>query len=806
MKMKHIIRILSLRFSGFRTPVNRIAILGIASLLISCQTGTRGQKATNEQFVENPVDYVNPFIDTHDSRWFYFSSASRPFGMVNLSPDTDTESTWHSGYLYDSEHIRCFSHIHGWQLAGIPVMPVTGEMKGHLGMDVYQSEFSHEGEVAKPGYHKVYLSDYDITAELTSTTRVGFHRYTFHNDKERHVLFDLGAYLAHGKTLGAKVERVDDQTLEGYMLMDKGRFRKKPLKVYFRAEFDQPFSASGAWKDQVLQPESLTQVSGAKTGTFVTFPSETRSLVMKVALSYTSIENARYNMDYEANHMDFDRVKKASFDEWNRWMNRIQVSGGTRKQKVKFFTDLWHALQGRRIVSDANGYYLDYTGNDPVVRRVAMEDGKPRFPHYNFDGLWGSHWTLNILWSMAYPEIMDGFCNTMVDMYKNGGLVPRGPAGGDYTYIMIGDGSHFFATAWNKGIRNYDMEGVYPGLLKNASIEGIRDSAVFRRKNAYRGTMKYYLERGYVPENVPEGVDRGATMTLEYAYLDWTLAQIARSLGKTGDYEMLMARATNYKNLWNPETGMMHPREKDGSWIEDFKPIDDYRHTKGFVESNSSIYTHFVPHDIAGLAQLFGGNEAYVEFLDESFQKSKPYGFVARTKKMHATNWVNYGNEPGHGMGHIFNHAGAPYLSQKWIREVKAALNDTTPYGGYNGDEDQGKAGALGVLMAIGLYDLDGGASTEPYYEITSPVFDRVKISLNNDYYPGKEFVIETRDNSKENMYIESAKLNGKPLDRCWFYHEVFARGGKLELELGPEPNHSWGTVELPPSLSRDER
>ena len=756
----------------------------------------------DSSLIENPLEYVNPFIDTHDSRWFYFSSASRPFGMVNLSPDTDTESKWHSGYLYDSEYIRCFSHIHGWQLAGVPVMPVTGKMKGHLGMDEYQSSFSHKEEIAKPGYHKVYLRDYEIEVELTSTNRVGFHRYNFKNDKEKHVIFDVGAFLAHGPTKDCSLERISDTKVRGYMLLAPSGFRKKSLKVYFVAEFNKTFTRLGTWKNKQIIGTDTTQVQGRGAGGYFSFPGETDQLLMKVAISYTSFDNAWFNLNHELSHWNFDQVKKESFEEWNRWLSRIKISGGTRGQRVKFYTDLWHALQGRRIVSDANGYYIDNTGEKPSIRRVAMEDGKPVYPHYNFDSLWGSHWSVNILWSMVYPELMDGFCNTMVDFYKNGGQIPRGPAGGDYTYIMTGDpATALFACAWNKGIRNYNIDLAYEGLMKSAGEEGIRDSAVNRK--AHIGSMKYYLGRGYIPEGVLPGKDRGASLTLEYAYNDWCLSQLSLALGKMEDYQNLKRRALNYENLWNPETGYMHPREESGEWIEDFEPVADKKTTRGFVEANASIYTHFVPHNIAGLIKLFGGRENYVNFLNSCFEKAKTGRFVSKTKKMHASNWVNYGNEPGHGMGHIFNHAGAPYLSQKWVREVKEAFNDTTPYGGYNGDEDQGKGGALGVLMAIGLFQFNGGASIEPYYEMTSPLFDKIVIELNNEYYSGKTFIIKSKDNSADNKYIQKAKLNGKILDKCWFYHEKFANGGMLELELGPIPNKKWGTKDLPPSMSK---
>jgi predicted alpha-1,2-mannosidase len=768
-------------------------------LLMSCSNTL---KTSNPGLIQNPVDYVNVFIDSHDSRWFYFSSASRPFGMVNLSPDTHTQSSWNSGYRYGSEYIRCFSHIHGWQLSGIAVMPVTGKMNGHLGMDVYRSRFTHDGEIAMPGYHNIQLDDYDVQVELTSTTRVGLHRYLFTNDEERHVLFDIGAYLAHGPTIDTYIRKVSDTSIEGYQVFERGRFRRKPLTVYFVADFDMSFTASGFWQNGKLIKGSSELIKGAGTGAYFTFPCHLEELQLKVAISYTSIENARYNMDTELAHWDFERIRQDSYDEWNEWLSRIQVQGGTRQQQVKFYTDLWRALQGRRIMSDANGFYIDNTGPEPVIRRVQMKDGKPVFPHYNFDSLWFSHWSINILWSMVYPELMDGFCNTMVDMYKNGGLIPRGPSGGMYTYIMVGDANAFFATAYNKGIRNYDAELAFEGCFKNSSIVGIRDSAVAPGYGNLGG-MQFYLDRGYIPEH---NTTRGATMTLDYTYMDWSLAQMAKNMGKEKEYSLLMERARNYLYLANPETGMIHPRELDGSWIEDLIPVAEEHRMRGFVEGNAPMYTMFVPHDMSGLANSLGGYDAFNERVNGWFQKAKPGGFVGTQKRTHASNWVNYGNEVGHGTAHVFNHTRAPWLSQKWVREVKEALNDTTAYGGYNGDEDQGKGGSVGVLMAIGLFSYDGGASVKPFYEITSPIFDKVVIKLNNKYYFGEEFVIETKNNSSENMYIKSAKLNGKKLDDCWFYHDTFANGGKLELRLGNKPNKKWGAENPPPSMSREKK
>ncbi len=758
---------------------------------------------------KTPVDLVNPFIDTHNSRWFYFSSACRPFGMVNLSPDTDTKASWGSGYLYDSKFIRCFSHIHAWQLAGVAVMPTSGECKGYLGMDAYQSAFTHDGEVAKPGYHKVFLKDYGIWAELSSSTRVGFHRYTFPEKKKKSIIFDTGAYLAHGPTVFSKVWKVSETEIAGFQVISKTGRRPKDTPIYFVARLNQPFNLFKGWVNNKMIESVSDTIQGVNAGAEVSFVSEKGGeILMKVAISYTSTEQARKNLDAEINHWNFDRVVDESFKIWNDWLGRIEISGGTQKQQVKFYTDLWHSILGRRITSDVDGKYMDMTGEKPAIKSVRLdESGKPLFPHYNFDAWWGSHWSLNILWSMVYPEVMDGFCNTMIDMYNDGGLIPRGPSGGNYTFVMIGDPSvPFFASAYNKGIRNYDIEKAYEGLRKNAFVGGTRDHAGYEHQSpAFGGGMQYYIRQGWVPEGIKAkgGHRDGASMTLEYAYEDWCLGQIAKALDKNDDYKLFNQRAQNYKNLWNPETRMMHPREMDGSWMKDFTPIVEGFNARGFCESNSAIYTNFVPQDMKGLIGLFGGNQAYSDFLNKSFMEGEKLDFVGKNKN-HASNWIDYGNQPGTAMAHLFNYSGAPWLTQKWVRKVKEVYGDITPYDGYKGDEDQGQMGALGVLMAIGLFEVDGGASVKPYYEITSPIFDQIKIHLDNNYYPGKEFVITTENNSQDNMYIQSAKLNDKVLNNCWFYHSDFIKGGTLHLKLGQNPNKSWGIQEVPPSMKNE--
>ena len=749
---------------------------------------------------ESYIDKVNPFVDTHKSRWFFFDSASLPFGMVSLSPDTATADSWNSGYMYDSLHVRCFSHVHNWQMSGVPVLPTTGEFKGHLGMDAYRSAFTHDGEIAKPGYHKIHLDDYGITAELTATTRVGFHKYTYPESADSYILFDLGAYLAHGPTTYSEAWLVDDHTIAGWEIMGGTRRRPKDFPVYFWAELSKPVESAVYWREGKTVKPRTPRISGKDAGMAVKFATaEGEQVLMKVAISFTSVDNARKNLQTELPGWDFDATKQAAFDQWNDKLSRVDVEGGTREQQVKLYTDLWHSLLGRHIVSDADGHYMDMTGPAPVIRQVPLDAaGKPKYSIHNFDAWWGSHWSLNILWSMLYPEVMDEFCLTMLDYYRNGGLIPRGPSAGNYPYVMIGDpASSFFAAAYNKGIRGYDAELAYEGLRKNAFVGGIRDHSSYDHAPvSVAGGMQYYETIGYVPEgrkNLTGNHNTGASMTLEYAYQDWCLAQFAKALGKMDEHAFFEKRSKNYRNVWDASVGFMNGRLEDGTFLPDFDPLE-LTEKDGFCESNSAVYTHFVPQDMAGLIELFGGPKEYVRRLDEQFRLSEPGGFIRIAKQeLKQYNWTDYGNQPGTQMAHLFSHAGAPWLTQKWVRKVKAAYGDITPYGGYKDDEDQGQMGALGVLMAIGLFEVDGGCSTDPYYEITSPLFDRITLTLNQDYYPGDKFEIITKNNSEKNMYIRKATLNGKPWNDCTFPHSIFIQGGKLVLDMSAKPNKNWG-------------
>ncbi|MGM9760119.1 MAG: GH92 family glycosyl hydrolase [Parabacteroides sp.] len=748
----------------------------------------------------SPVDYVRPQIDSHKSRWFYFSSACRPFGMVSLSPDTWVRGSWNSGYLYDSTEVRCFSHIHGWQISGIPVMPTTGDVTGHKGMEYYKSPFSHQTETVKPGYHRLTLDKYGIEVELTSTPRVGLHRYHYPTGEKANVLLDVGTFLGHGKMLTAAIRRENAQEVRGYTVMAPTSRRPKPVKVYFVARFDQPFAEFGGWEkvDSSLQITRKEALEGEEVGGYVRFDRlKNSTLQMKVAISYVSEVQALLNMETELDHWDFDRIKRESFAEWNRELGKITVEGGTEEERIKFYTDLWHSLLGRHIFSDVNGKYLDNTGDTPQIRQVPLQAGKPVRHTHNSDAFWGSEFNLNILWSIAYPKVMSDMVSTLVDYYHNGGMIARGPSGGDYTYVMVGDQAiPLITAAYNKGIRDFDVEAAYAGCLKNSEPGGIRDYAGYGREPF--AFMEHYLAKGFVPEEIfGKGMHKeGCAITLYFAYEDWCMGQFAKGLGQEETYRKYHNRSFNYRYIYDTQTGWMRPRMEDGSWLKEFSPVGKGFNMPGFVESNAAIFSYYVPHNVQDLIYLHGGKERFVEKLNQQFERASANHFIT-AHGAHAENWVDYENQPSLHMAHLFSHAGAPWMTQYWVRRIKKEVfGDITPYGGYNGDEDQGQMGALGVLMAIGLFDVQGGASVNPHYEITAPLFDKVTIQLDNRYYPGRTFVIQTHNNTPENCYIQAARLNGKPLHSFRFAHSELIQGGTLEIDLGPTPNHNWGIEE----------
>jgi predicted alpha-1,2-mannosidase len=760
------------------------------------------------------TDLVEPMVDAANSRFFYFSSASRPFGMVNLSPDMALNGTWNTGYRYNEDTIKCFSHIHCWEMSGIPVLPTTGIFKGQLGPSKYGSTYSHKDEIAKPGYHKVVLKDYGITAELTSTTRVGFHKYTFPQSAESHILFDFTTVLGSSETQSAKVFKQNDRAIEGEVTMAATVRRPKPITIYFSIEFDKPFSSFGGWKDGKIIPIQ-NSIEGPHTGAYISFATAANEVrQMKVAISYVSIDEAKKNMAAELPHWDFARVVKESAKEWNDWLGRIEVEGGTLIEQRRFYTDLWHGLQGRRIVSDVSGTYIDNTGEKPRARQIPLDSkGKPKFNEYNSDSFWGAQWSINTLWGLVYPELMESFVNSLLLMYDDGGLIPRGPSGGNYTYVMTGAATTpFIVSTYMKGIRGFDIAKAYEGMRKDHFPGGMMGKAGYEHNTSKGGGIEEYMQLGYVPFPISKtryGFHQdGSAQTLEYAYQDYALGQMAKALGKQDDYVIFSKRALNYRNVFDKEIGWMWTKDREGKWNQ---PVDILQYEHGFVEGNAAQYTWWVPHDVKGLIDMIGGAETFCNQLNESFTKARTHGFVSgksenpNDQELLRKVYINYGNQPCMETPFLFNYAGKPWLTQYWTRQiVDSVYSGISPQKGYSGDEDQGLMGSLAVLLKTGLFSTNGGTSEKPFYEITSPVFDKITIHLNNKYYPGKEFVIQAKNNGPKNFYIQSATLNGKKWEQPWLFHETLVKGGQLTLQMGTTPNKAWGSDAkyAPPSMS----
>lgn len=731
---------------------------------------------------EQYVDKVYPFLDTENSRWFFFSSASRPFGMVNLSPDTQISGAWGSGYRFKIDTIKGFSHIHAWQMSGLSVMPVStkDEKEKETIYNDYYSKFSHDTEKVNPGYHSLILERYGITTELTSTKRVGFHRYTYSDGKNKSILINLNTLLGPSENINGTLEKNNASELSGSFEMSPTIRRPKPLKVYFKIKLNIPITS--------IQQDSVTK------NYLITLNEVNQEVLMKAGISYTSIENANNNIQKELPHWNFDKVVLESKTEWNNLLSRIVIEGGTDNDQRRFYTDLWHALQGRRIISDFNGAYPDNTKDKFRIGQLPLDDnGKPKFNQYNSDSFWGAQWTINSLWGLVYPEIMEEFTLSLIQYYKDGGLIPRGPSGGNYTYVMTGASSTpFIVSAIQKGLVTENLDSIYVALKKNHMLNGIMGKAGYEHSTNIGGGLEYYVEKGDVPYPLPDGDfglhQDGVSQTMEYAYQDWTLAQLAKKLNYIDDYNYFLNRSRNYKNVFNKSVGWMCPKNNDGVWRENFDP---YQYENGFIESNGAQSTWFVPHDILGLANLMGGKAKAIEKLNTQFKSAEVLNFTSGTShdvELHPEYSripINFGNQPSIQTSFIFNFLDRPDLTQYWTRKVvKEAFSGLSPSTGYNGDEDQGLMGSLNVLLKIGLFQMNGGTEDNPEYQIGSPVFNKIRIKLNPAYFSGKEFVIHAPNNSEENIYIKSLKYNDVTLPTFSISHKEIVYGGELILEM----------------------
>lgn len=774
-----------------------LLLLILASVVLSCTTPAHTEKSW--------TDYVDPNIGTAHCRWFFYTPAAVPFGMAKLAPSTDAHlgnpGGWQAvGYDFRHTSIEGFANFHEFQVGGVVLAPTVGALQtvpGELDNpdSGYRSRFDKKDEFAKPGYYSVLLKDYGVKAELTAMKRVGFHRYTYPKSDQSHLIFDIGNKQGEsGEVKDAEVQYFEDGRIEGYVVTSPvyvNIYQKgADVRMYFSAVMDKKPEQVGTFVKGEINP-GKHQEKGAGAGLYLTFATEEQEAVeVKIGLSYTSVENARFNREQEAAETTFDEAWQQAVDVWNESLGRIAVEGGKETDKVKFYTGLFHALLGRGLASDVNGYYPK---NDGTVGRIALDDkGNPLHHHYNTDAIWGGFWNLTQLWTLAYPEYFSDWIKSQLLVYQDAGWLGDGIACSKY---VSGVGTNFtslaIAAAYNCGIRDFDVEKGYEAALKNevewrGRIEG-----------AGKMDVRQFVERGYSPyEEQFNMVTReggsgfGASHTMEYCFSSFAVSQFARHLGKEEDYRLLSKLSEGWKLLYDDETRLIRPKDTKGNFLKNFDPLAPW---KGFQEGNAVQYTFYVPHHIDELVGLLG-EETFNNRLDSIFLLSQKNIFGGGTEVdafAGLTAVYNHGNQPNLHISHLFNFSGKPYLSQKWVRAILDefyGLEGIHGYG-YGQDEDQGQLGAWYVMSALGLFDVKGLTETNPTFQIGAPLFDKVTIRLNRDYYPGEKFVIETSRNAADDCYLQSVVLNGKPQDSIQLPFEEVVEGGRLMLRLNQNPN-----------------
>jgi predicted alpha-1,2-mannosidase len=743
-----------------------------------------------------PTDDVNVFMGTSNSRWMLFPGVTLPFGLVKFSPDNQG-NVWNGGYEYTVGSISGFSHLHAMSLSGVSLMPLVGSVEGKLfpgpadgpfgGMwtSGYRSRFRRETEHASLGYYGVELLDAHVKAELTATMRCGLMQLTFPASDQSHLLLDFGFPTEElTEILGVTAKQVSPTEIEGSIRQKNGYALE--FTVHFVIQLNHPLATLDGWqtgdytgKDvgygtdwrrPVEYERGVTNFTGhGKCGLVLNFSTTAgEKILARTGISLVSVAGARQNLATEMKPFgwDFNAVVAHAKTVWNDLLSRVEVSGARPEDRKLFYTCLYRAYSAKSVLNDDDGQYIDFRGDVKTVQ-------PPADAIYSSDAFWGTQWTLDTLWTLVTPRVASSWVNFFLAMDRDGGWLPEAPVNAKYSPIMCAQHQQsLIISSYQKGIRDFDTNLAWTAIWHDLTTPGV---AMPNGGFAGDRNLAAYMKLGYVPdENGP------MSSTLEYAYDDWAAAQFGLALGKTNEAAQLLQRSQNYTNAFDPQVQSVRRRHADGSWVEPF----DLFHSgteggwngPGFVEETAWIYTWFVPQDVPGLVKLLGADQ-FNNRLEEGFAKG----------------YVDLGNEPNLQAPFLFNYSGRPWLTQKYSRMVLRDYFELSPYTGWVGEEDEGQLSAYYVLLAMGLFEMQGGCGVRPYYDLSSPLFDRVVIHMDPKYYPGKTFTIETRNNSVTNVYIQSATLNGKPLNEARLFHEDVAKGGRLVLQMGPKPNKTWG-------------
>ena len=742
---------------------------GLLLFMVACSPCNKDKSYT---------DYVNPFIGTGGHGHTY-PGAVVPFGMIQPSPDTRIYE-WDacSGYHYSDSTINGFSHTH---LSGtgcgdygdILIMPTVGEqqyqwMGPNHQQTAYYSPFSHDNEVASPGYYSVFLDRYGVKAELTATQRGALHRYTFPQSEQAGFIVDLDYSLQGQKNSEMELVVLSDTEIWGGK---KTRFWAFDQPVYFYMKFSKPFTYTLVDEEITMEGVKNPYALSKALLQFETQPGE--EVFVKVGISAVDKEGAKKNVEAEIIDWDFDGIHQAAQNTWNDYLAKIDIETKDDELKTIFYTSMYHTGLQPSIFTDVDGRYF---GMDHAIHQGDVND-----PQYTIFSLWDTFRALHPLMTIIDPDRNEAFIRSLIQKYREGGMLPMWELAGNYTATMIGyHGVSVIADAYAKGYRNFDVEEAYKACLHSAEYDttGINAPSVL----IHGGLMppaKYWKNKiGYVPcDKDHEAVAKA----LEYAYNDWCIAMMADSLGDQANKERYDKFAEAYKIYFDPEVRFMRGKDSNGNWRTPFNPRSSEHRSDDYCEGTAWQWTWFVPHQVDGLVELMGGREAFIGKLDSLFTAdSRLEGNLVSSDITGLIGQYAHGNEPSHHIIHLYNYVDQPYKAQELCDSVMYTLYFNDP-DGLSGNEDCGQMSAWFIMNGMGFYQVCPG---KPVYSIGRPMFDKSTIKLKDD----KEFVIIAHNNSRENKYIQSMKLNGKVLEEPFFTHDDIVQGGTLEFVMGNQP------------------
>lgn len=703
--------------------------------------------------------YVNPFVGT-GGHGHTFPGATTPFGMVQLSPDTRLEG-WDGcgGYHYSDSIIYGFSHTH---LSGtgvsdygdILLMPTVGTIHYNNGADGnpgYASKFSHENESAHAGYYQVKLEDYGIDVALTASKRAGFHQYTFPESEQANIIIDLEH---RDEVLESEIQINGSNEVVGFR---RSNAWATDQYVYFVAQFSKDFiKATIAQNDT---PTFVKQLNDKELKASFEFDTnEGEQILVKVGISAVSVESARKNLEAEIPHWNFEQTKKQAEEAWNHELSKIEIEADEDTKHI-FYTALYHSCIAPNIFSDVDGSYRATDLN--VYKDID-------FDNYTVFSLWDTYRATHPLFTIIDQKRTNDFIKTFINQYEKGGQLPVWELAGTYTGCMIGYHSvPVIVDAYEKGIRNYDVDKAYEAMLHAASQDHLG--------------LASYKKNGFITANdEPESISK----TLEYAYDDWCIARMAKALGNEEDFNIYNERAQSYKNVFDPNTGFMRAK-MNHSW---FVPFDPAEVNYNYTEANSWQYSFYVPQDIDGFIRYLGGKVTLEAKLDELFTASSETSGRHQADITGLIGQYAHGNEPSHHMAYLYNYVNKPWKSQERISQILDEMYSNAP-DGLSGNEDCGQMSSWYVLSAMGIYPVTPGLD---YYAIGTPILEKVSLNLEN----GNQFQFRANNLSTENKYIKSAHLNGEEFNRSFIYHDEIMKGGELVFEMGAQPNKTWASLD----------